>query len=344
MSSKESRDTVSLRFAGLHDSSHLALVLIDKDQTILCEDTLLTWVDWASKSIYCDTVAPSQVLSRLSYWLFGAYLNGGKALRWYLDSNRATMRYADTTIDGNALHWLEFVNPNDDPADTMIGDQHVCYGIDDHDRLARARITNVDFHQPMVNGKELLSSEFNRIDRFEVQKEIRDIKQKAASGGFGLRKKVTKEETESKLIKVGDVVKNFGGRTPDGDSIEFASVHAKVLLLDFWYTGCGPCRYALPFLRSMQRKYGSAGFTLVGLDPMDDEPPIMRLVLKSEALTNPEILIGRDVSDKMFGISLYPTMILLDKNRKVQYVRLGYMKSYEPEIESAIQTALKATE
>ncbi|HZK77215.1 MAG TPA: hypothetical protein VFD13_09930, partial [Candidatus Kapabacteria bacterium] len=84
----------------------------------------------------------------------------------------------------------------------------------------------------------------------------------------------------------------------------------------------------------------SQGLTLVGLDPTDDDTTVVKFVLQSEALSNPEILIDRHVSDTLFGISLYPTLILLDNNHKVLYTDLGYTKSMEPEIEKAIQTAV----
>jgi thiol-disulfide isomerase/thioredoxin len=341
MSEKEKRDTLYMLFYGLREPGHLALLVKDKKLTLCFRDSVLTWLShWSENTIRNDTLSQDKVPDRLTYWFFGSIMNNGMGIKRHLDSDWKQMRIWDSTIAGKRLHYLQFKIPNDDLQDTMIGDETVQYAFDDDANLLAASTGTMAFHQPLIGGRELLSWTFNRTSLDDVRKRIEATIADTTGQRFIVRTNVTQKDWEAKLLKVGDVVPNFGGRTPENDSIQFHDIRANVVLLDFWYTGCGPCRYALPFLRSLQSKYGPKGFTVVGLDPMDEELPIVKYVLKSELLTNPEILIGRNVSDTMFGVRAYPTLILLDKDRRILYTQVGYAKGVEEEIEGEVKKAI----
>jgi glutathione peroxidase-family protein len=58
-----------------------------------------------------------------------------------------------------------------------------------------------------------------------------------------------------------------------GDSIKLSSLKGKVLLLDFWASWCGPCRYSNKNLVKMYKKYKDKGFEIfsVSLDDQKDD-------------------------------------------------------------------------
>src|SRR3569623_2147146 len=55
-------------------------------------------------------------------------------------------------------------------------------------------------------------------------------------------------------LKIGDPVPPFSLQTLDGKTLDIASLKGKVVLLDFWATWCGPCRQAMPELKSLLQK------------------------------------------------------------------------------------------
>jgi thiol-disulfide isomerase/thioredoxin len=51
----------------------------------------------------------------------------------------------------------------------------------------------------------------------------------------------------------------------DGRRIDLEDLRGKVVLIDFWATWCAPCVAELPHLQELQRRFGPAGFEIIGM-------------------------------------------------------------------------------
>jgi thiol-disulfide isomerase/thioredoxin len=133
----------------------------------------------------------------------------------------------------------------------------------------------------------------------------------------------------------------------EGKDVSLADLKGKVVFVNFWATWCDPCRIEIPWLIEMQSKYGSRGFTVVGI-AMDDEgksavaPFVAKERFDVNGLQLPmsyPIWIGNDdAADKFGGILGYPTSFLISREGR-QVEKFQGLKSKD-ELAKAIESQL----
>lgn len=112
----------------------------------------------------------------------------------------------------------------------------------------------------------------------------------------------------------------------DGNDVSLAQYKGKVVLVNFWATWCDPCRIEIPWLIQFQNKYGSRGFTILGMAMDEEGKKVVQPYVEKERFDvngtptpmNYPIVIGNDsVADKFGGIIGYPTSILISRDGHV---------------------------
>lgn len=111
----------------------------------------------------------------------------------------------------------------------------------------------------------------------------------------------------------------------------------KYLLIDFWYSSCGPCIATFSSLRSMYSKYHPKGFNIAGvsIDKASGKQEWENAIVKFK-LAWPQFWDPAQQTVKKFLINFFPTTILLDATGRV------VLKNADvPEIERFLRSNLK---
>ncbi len=137
---------------------------------------------------------------------------------------------------------------------------------------------------------------------------------------------------------------NFTVPDLQGANVSLEKYRGKLVLVNFWATWCGPCEIEMPWFIEFQQKYGSRGFTMVGL-AMDEEgqsvvaPWIQQKrfeVNGSQVPVNYPILLGNDkVAEQFGGLIGLPTSVLISRDGKIikRFIGLVGHETYVKAIE-----------
>jgi thiol-disulfide isomerase/thioredoxin len=146
--------------------------------------------------------------------------------------------------------------------------------------------------------------------------------------------------------QVGDRVGDFTVADFQGRPWEWSQHRAKLMLVDFWFSACGPCRSAIPHLNALQGRYGPSGLRVLGVaceaGPLAEKQQAVRAVQARHPMGYPVLFDadGDRALRKQFAVEKYPTVVLLDASGEVLYRGEGLDPRNAYELETAIRRRL----
>jgi len=93
---------------------------------------------------------------------------------------------------------------------------------------------------------------------------------------------------------------------------------AKYTLVDFWFSGCGPCIANFNLLKETYKKFHDKGFNIVAISSDKKEAlPKYEMIIKRFQYTWDQVLDLDGVKTKSINIRAFPTSFLLDSQGKI---------------------------
>ena len=102
----------------------------------------------------------------------------------------------------------------------------------------------------------------------------------------------------------------------NGGNVDLAQFKGKPVIINFWATWCGPCRFEIPMLNELHRKYSSKGLVIVGISTDEEGAAIVKPFMRDLPIEYASFLKGSDTEEKFGGVWALPTTIFYDKNGK----------------------------
>lgn len=140
-------------------------------------------------------------------------------------------------------------------------------------------------------------------------------------------------------IGTGITPPDFALQSLDQKSVRLSEYRGKVILLDFWASWCGPCRDSLPWMQSMQEKYGAQGFQVVAVnvDPNSEDARALLKELQVGVLT---LLDPQGQIPELYELQSMPSSFLIGRDGKIALAHAGFTRSDREPLEHAIQSML----
>lgn len=147
-------------------------------------------------------------------------------------------------------------------------------------------------------------------------------------------------------FRTGKPAKHFVKKDMNGKTVSLDGLKGKYVLLDFWGSWCGPCRESHPHLKELYKKYKNrVAFINVAQENVRDIAEARKLwktAVKEDGMTWTQILNneGREECDmiRLFGISSFPTKVLIDPDGVVVARMIGAMVDAGEVLEKALSS------
>jgi thiol-disulfide isomerase/thioredoxin len=149
--------------------------------------------------------------------------------------------------------------------------------------------------------------------------------------------------------RVGKKLDNFALYSLEGKAWEFRKDRkGRLTLIDFWYSGCGPCLGAIPHLVMLQKKYGAYGLEVVGIayekGPASTHKDKVRWA-RSKYGINYTLLMGGGGTgacpvQTSFDVSAFPTLVLIDESNQIVWTSTGLDANGKYDLEMEIRRGL----
>ena len=138
------------------------------------------------------------------------------------------------------------------------------------------------------------------------------------------------ENISGASLGVGDVMYDFTVTTPGNEKVTLSEMLAekKMVVLNFWYTTCTYCVAEFPFMQQAYDKY-SEDVGIIALNPGMDDASAISLFQSQHGLTFPMAECPAAWS-AAFGISGYPTTVVVDRYGVICLVEAGGITSLRP--------------
>ncbi len=121
----------------------------------------------------------------------------------------------------------------------------------------------------------------------------------------------------------------FSGTGVDGETITSDDVLGDVVVVNFWYAGCGPCRAEAPFLQQANEEFSDADVSFLGVN-IYDEAATAASFDRTYGITYPSVLAHRDPDLKLAfaevtSLQAVPTTLVLDAEGRLAARIIGQL-------------------
>lgn len=128
--------------------------------------------------------------------------------------------------------------------------------------------------------------------------------------------------TEMSKIELGKTMFDFTVTDQNGAEHTLSELlkSKKAVVLNLWYTTCGPCKLEFPYLQQAYNEY-SNDVAVLALNPIDDANAIATFAAENN-LTMPMAACDPNWANQIDGIA-YPTTIVVDRYGMVSLIHIG---------------------
>ena len=123
-----------------------------------------------------------------------------------------------------------------------------------------------------------------------------------------------------------------------GAPIQLSALRGRVVVMEFWATWCGPCRFSLPSLEVIAKQYRDRGVAVLLINQGDAAPAVRTWAGKR--FTTP-ILLDEDTQVGVrYQVHSIPRLFVVGKDGRLVYTHGGYGGGLERSLSLVLEELL----
>lgn len=137
--------------------------------------------------------------------------------------------------------------------------------------------------------------------------------------------------------KVNRPAIDFTLPTIDGKPLRLSDYRGNVVLVNFWYTNCAPCREETPALQAAYAQLNGQGLQIIGVNVRDNErngadgDQDIRKFMADHGVTYPIVLDAGSKVNRDYQVYVLPTSAMIDRAGNIRYLLFSAVTTSEVE-------------
>jgi thiol-disulfide isomerase/thioredoxin len=113
-----------------------------------------------------------------------------------------------------------------------------------------------------------------------------------------------------------------------GNKVTLSDYKGKTILLNFWASWCGPCKYEMPFIEQLYKESKDSDLVIVTVN-LEEPKTIISEFLTDNKYSFPVWLDSEGAVASQYGVKGIPLSLLINKDFKIVSAHEGQMNDYE---------------
>lgn len=141
-------------------------------------------------------------------------------------------------------------------------------------------------------------------------------------------------------IPVGGIAPDFTLKSLDGKAVSLKEYKGTILVLVYWETGQARSLMAIEDGKDIFKKYKAKGVQVIGIIAEADKTEEVRGIIREHQIDFPVLLDPERQVYGDYGIRVYPSTVVIDKEGRLAYDLPGHAPIYKTALEADLQYML----